>query len=68
MLHLPFLTRGRFESGQDVVLGGAEGVYEDVAVCRFGGFVEDRGGGEAGGGEEGEVRRDGAGAVYRGGF
>lgn len=45
-----------------------EGVDEDVSVGRFGGFVENRGGREAGGGEEGEIRRGGTGAVYGGGF
>ena len=49
-------------------MGGAEGVDEDVSVGRFGGFVEDGGGGEAGGGEEGEVRRVSTGAVDVGGF
>lgn len=56
------------ESGEDGVLGDAEGVDEDVAVCRFGGVGEDGGGGEAGSGEEGEIRGGGAGAVDGGGL
>ena len=60
--------RDRLQSGQDLVLCRAEGIDEDVSICRFGGFVEDGDGGEAGGGQEGEVCRRGAGAADRGGF
>lgn len=60
--------RGRLQSGQDLVLRGAEGVDEDVSVRRVVGLVEDGGRGKAGGGEEGEVGGRGAGVGYRGGF
>ena len=56
------------QGGQDLVLGGAEGIDEDISVGRFGGFVEDSDGGEARGGQEGEVRRGGAGAADSGRF
>lgn len=67
-LHGPLLMRDCLQRGQDFVLGGTEGVDEDVSVGRFGGFVEDGGGGEAGGCQEGEVGGGGAGIGYSGGF
>ena len=61
MPHAPFLVRDRLQRGQDLVLGCAEGIDEDVSVCRFGWFVEDGDGGEACGGQEGEICEGGAG-------
>ncbi len=60
--------RDRLQRGKDFVLRRTEGIDEDVPICRFGGFVQDGDGCEAGGGQEGEVGRCGAGVGYSGGF
>ena len=60
--------RDCLQSGQDLVLGGVEGVDEDVSVFCFRGLVKDGGCGEASGGQEGEVCGCGAGTGYDGRF
>lgn len=60
--------RDRLQSRQDFILCSTEGIDEDVSICRFGGFVQDGGRGEAGGGQEGEICRGSAGVADSGCF